>query len=625
MVNRSVFLVFIAAIGALLIASHAIANILANVGQIGLMHANEHEGAISFDLLSSIDEKIDSDLTRATTFFAHSLEYDATNRTARRGLARIYTAKNNLELAVDLFEDLESDAKQSDPILFLDLLYVYRMAGNYAGIIRLADTRFESVVTPRPLREQELHDIFALAYLEQAVETLNTNTPNRSEQYLEKALEWRPGDLYATFRLWERSREIHDSSKTEALEKALRQFPIEAISPTDEQLAEYAFSVVPDLISNELWSTEQAKTVVSFLVAKGILRDQLQGLLGSLIDQYPSDADWLLYLAELHHRAGQLIEAQRLYRQALKLAPDDPQLLIRLGLIAELDWRNDYSNTSAFRNAVDYYSWSLTIQPEDVFSRGRLKTICHEIEEHSIVAEHLQTEMTACSLLIPTGNISVVEDSAATVSRVLGVPEDSFVLGPNLIDDEGFESWNSQQLENWTLTLWIGNEYNDALFQVQQDSLDAFQGESAARIDGLWVGSDKARRAAYTALQPLSVDLRQAKPIVLDRTGLYLISFAYRTVNTIGERVASIWFTSEPNVLFADSRFVPATDGEWREVIVIAKNSVGNAWVRPSLVSWSEGTVFYDNFQIRELTIQDDYVPSHEWPLIISLQTDVRD
>lgn len=191
----------------------------------------------------------------------------------------------------------------------------------YERAIRLEP---ESEEPYRPLVETPRGDAIAVAYLDAG-----------GREVLEKVKWLRPGDLYVNYRLWKEAQQAGDLTSAAAYSEMLTYFPLEAISPADERLLDYAAEVIPVLLDEGLWDRDKTLNVVSFLVWQHHGADGVAWLLEQLMERYPAEPEWPFYLAELYHRRGDLDRAETVYRHVLALDPNYAPAYLRIGMLYE--------------------------------------------------------------------------------------------------------------------------------------------------------------------------------------------------------------------------------------------------------------------------------------------------
>ena len=335
-------------------------------------------------------------------------------------------------------------------------------------------------------------------------------------------LDLRPGDLYATYNLYRLAKTAGDADAATTYSETLVYFPLEAVHPTDERLLGYVAEAIPALLEDGLWDRDKTLNVVSFLVWQHNGAAGVERLLEQLSERYPAEPDWSFYLAELYHRRGNLDQAAAAYRRVLAMAPDYAQAYLRLGMAAEERGRE------RLEEAARWYEQYHALAPDDLLGLKRLAEVCAALEQAGVEDEScgeaaaLREELEA-----RTGDRRIV-------AELLGVPVEEVELGPNLVENGGFEEWVEGKPKGWYWSnMATGNPWNLAVFQGGEDRGSYYEKEDGMRVEGLWLQADPD-------LQLARAGFWHRKDIVVPPATLYLLSFHYRT-DELGKAAATIW------------------------------------------------------------------------------------
>ncbi len=190
------------------------------------------------------------------------------------------------------------------------------------------------------------------------------------------------------------------------------------------------------------------------------------------------------------------------------------------------------------------------------------------------------------------------------IAATLGIEMHAIRLGDNLVVNGGFEkaTEDAQTPDGWEYRLSIqGNLYsfnhegtNRAAFVAGQDTAIRYSGESALRLDGLYVQHD-------AALDPAVASFQHA-PIFISTNTWYTINVYYCTED-IDNGWLQLW-------LLTDYGFtLPATDRVWNEVTIIAYSGPDGVMIQPTLSSNATGSVWFDNISVRKLSIDSESSP----------------
>ena len=270
------------------------------------------------------------------------------------------------------------------------------------------------------------------------------------------------------------------------------------------------------------------------------------------------------------------------------------------------------------QESAAWYNQYHALVPDDLLGLKRLTGVCTALEEAGLEDEncrqaalrvsgalsqvepetwHLQSE-TSPAVVLQEGLRPHIDDRCI-VAELLGIPLETVELGPNLVDNGGFEEWHRATPVRWRWLNMMNREpWSSGLAVGGRDSLSTCEGESATRVEGLWVQNDGAEpaRAGY--------GYRESQ-VNLEPGHFYIVTLLYRTRSSKGQ--AGIWFSQDSRAIFAGERLLPATDGVWRGYVVLGRSSdpaVLPIW--PLLRNWGEGTVWFDEQRVREIEFSHD-------------------
>lgn len=186
-------------------------------------------------------------------------------------------------------------------------------------------------------------------------------------------------------------------------------------------------------------------------------------------------------------------------------------------------------------------------------------------------------------------------------------------LGEELILNGGFEHRRSCSIfdqSSWcSMAFWepsmmnSGNPWNVGLFVIGVDSAQSYSGWRSMRIDGIYVERRPEREPARAGYWHPPIDVQAGRP--------YLISFVYKTEPQAAHELdVSIWVSKDARVLFAGDYFLPPTGGLWRRVRILGWNRADQVMpLRPLLRKFGEGTVWFDDFSVREVLSYSSSIP----------------
>lgn len=180
------------------------------------------------------------------------------------------------------------------------------------------------------------------------------------------------------------------------------------------------------------------------------------------------------------------------------------------------------------------------------------------------------------------------------ISALLNITPANLKLGNELIINGDFTQYNSisGSPEGWTRSFMsTGSPWNLGAFVSDVDA-------GALRIDGLLIERHPQREYARAGFW-------LSNPITVTAFTPYVITFLYRTQDVIYEPNVTFWLSQDADVLITHDYMLPATNGDWKRVIVIAWNrSDKEATIKPLLHLWSEGSAWFDNFSVRPLFLK---------------------
>jgi tetratricopeptide (TPR) repeat protein len=467
--------------------------------------------------------------------------------------------------------------ERQSPLLYYEFLTALSYNEQHNEVIELykeaSDLAYSQVIT----------DMIALAHLEVS------QSGNARTGELEKVLQLRPEELYANYFLWKRAVENGEGESASFYRDRLAYFSLDAIHPADDRLLKYGAEVIPVLLEEGLWDREKALNVIAFLVWRHSQAPEVALLLENVMRQYPADPDWVFYLAELYHRQGEFEEAKEVYRRVFELAPDYAQVSFRLGSIAELTCSDHNSESyECWEDAIVWYRKYYELKPDDLLVLRKLTEITTLLEQAESFA--LQEKLRAET------------DNRYIVSELLNVAVENVQFGPNLVENGGFETWVNGQPQGWVWSDMTNYPpFNQATFVGGRDSFSNWQGQSSARVDGLWIQQqpDKSlARAGYWLWNNTN-----SKALELKGGTPYILSFYYRTSDN---NSGWIWLSKEERLFWSHDRKLVATNGQWLHFVAIDCNvSAESLFIRPLIRSYASGRVEFDDLQLRNVLLDD--------------------
>ena len=275
------------------------------------------------------EQVVDAERLEAGVAHLHqALRRDPRNVQAMRLLVRVYVTQGQSEAALETLQQALV-VRPDSPLLYLELGDVYDSLGQTEAAIEAYET---GGVGSRGVP-------LAVNYLKLADAQAQAGGGDVAIGLWRKAATVNPDNLYALYRLAQIHRDLGDEERAVEYEEQLRYFDLNAvaISP-DARMAEYQGRAMAGLADDGIWERDKLLNVVSYQVwqfAEGAPGVMAERVLGTLLEQWPQDADILFYLAELYHRRGDLEQAEAAYRQVLDVEPDYAPAYLRLGMLYE--------------------------------------------------------------------------------------------------------------------------------------------------------------------------------------------------------------------------------------------------------------------------------------------------
>ena len=191
------------------------------------------------------------------------------------------------------------------------------------------------------------------------------------------------------------------------------------------------------------------------------------------------------------------------------------------------------------------------------------------------------------------------EITVLNVASLIGIPVQSVQLGRELAQNGNFEKFSRYSLlpTGWKPSLMAsGNPWNRGVFRIGVDAVQVPRlgvTDWAVRIDGITVERASSKEAARAGVWHEPIELAPETP--------YAVSFSYCT-DGIEDMNSSLWIGTDPEVLFANDRSFPNTDGRWMQVVLVAWNKSDQPkLIQPLLRHFGEGSVWFDQFSVQEV------------------------
>ncbi len=419
-------------------------------------------------------------------------------------------------------------------------------------------------------------------YLKLAEWRLKPGDPNSALPLLQQVISLDQGNLYALYQFAKICETLSEGEAllAEEIYRRIQHFAPQGIGPhQDRRLDQFTAATIPDLVESHIWSLGDALNVISFWISQREHEAAKQAV-GWLMEIHPAQAQLHYYQGQLCRQRGELQEAIDALQTATRL---DAQFAP-----AYLEMARTYETTGALSEAISWYERYNGMAPQDLLSLKKLAALYQQIGELEAAARWRE------ELIARTDDIAIVAEA-------LGIEGDELLLGPNLIENAGFEQGETSPL-GWDWSLMEGGDIrNKAAFRGGMDGFEVYEGERSSRVEGFWTETAEDREGARAGYW--------AKEVELGPNTLWVLSFYYRTWN-LGDGDASVWVSSDPEVIFAHDHGWPATGGVWRKAVIVGWNRKASAAVvKPLLRNWGVGKVWFDEVALREIGIQGTSEP----------------
>ena len=535
------------------------------------------------------EQIVDAERLEAGVAHLHrAIRWDPRNVQAMRLLVRVYVTRGQSEAALEMLQQALA-VRPDNPLLYLELGDVYDSLGQTEAAIEAYETGgIGSRGVPLAVNYLKLADAHAQA-----------GSGDVAIELWRKAAIVNPDNLYALYRLAQIHREMGDEERAAEYEERLRYFDLNAvaISP-DARMAEYQGQAMAALVGEGIWERDTLLNVVSYQVwqfAEGAPGVMTERVLGVLLERMPEDVDILFYLAEPYHRRGDWEQAEAAYKQVLEVEPEYAQAYLRLGMVSEsASERVGESASQRLGEAAGWYERYYEMAPEDLLGLKKLTEVYEALGQPG--AARLREELEART------------DDQRIVAELLGVSVEDVELGPNLVENGGFEEWVDGRPEWWKWSnMATGNPRNRGTFLGGQDMLTSWEG-GAALVNGLWVQRFQEREPGRAGFWQVDEDdnRKSLRSIALNPYAPYILSFCYCTEGAY-EDTAAVWVSPDAQVMFQGDHWSPDTDGNWWRFVAVGWNRLDvEAAVRPLLRSFGPGQVWFDQVELRAIYLHSD-------------------
>lgn len=570
-------------VGLLLKCPFVVGYTLSNVSLLRLGNVFDSE---SRSLSPSESEFIES-------LFNSSANINPSALSPRWGLLRLALLRNDKNKVVAYAQQLIPWSSQH-ALVYMDLLKALVTVQAYEEVVHFYDA------VPPPVFTPQVADMVALALLH----------GDSTEAFL-RVLTLRPDDLWANYRLYQRSSQVSDEFGVEQAISRLRYFSQAAIMPFDP-LLNYTFGILAPLLKDGVWNRHTALAVARVWIWQRGGLPGLEQALSDLIMCYPEDPAWQFLLGEFYHRQGKLELAINSYQETLLLDDNYDQARLRLGLIYEKLFSSNGLQEN-LQQSINWYMQYYQRHPEDLLVIYHLQKTCTQFDSSSITSiDPFGPEDGRCfrDIAMLQESLASRTDNKRIAATLLQLPIEAVSLGPDLVNNGDFEIWGGDNFVGWIWSdMFNRAPFNAANFIGGQDDLTLLRGNHYARIEGLWVQFDGAKSRARAGFWQRRNPKDSQREIVLSPDRPYLVSLYYRASNLSDDAIATIWVSDNPAVLWANDYRLPSTDGDWRHFAAIGWNRTGGeVKIEPLVRLFGAGQVEYDALQIMPVTFGEGVV-----------------
>lgn len=286
------------------------------------------------------------------------------------------------------------------------------------------------------------------------------------------------------------------------------------------------------------------------------------------------------------------------------------------------------STVRNLQEASYYYNRYSILAPDDLLGLKRHAEVCTALEEGGVddggcreaalrvSGSGSRVEPETWDLRLETSPAVVLREmlEARTgdrriVAQLLEVPVEDVQLGPNLVENGGFEEWVEGRPCWWVWSdMATGAPWNKGVFIGRADELDSLWGGVAARMEGFWLQMKPELEPGRVGFWQWDASRRNLREIEVVSEQPYLLSFHYRT-ERVSDRAVAMWLSRDQTVFFAGYRTLSPTCGEWRRFSMVgwSRAEFGQA-IRPLVSLWSQGGVWFDGVVLREVTLNSEVV-----------------
>lgn len=499
-------------------------------------------------------------------YLQQAVELDPTNSTAHWAIGRALALTGDSATASQMLSE-SSAAHMNNPLFIADAVSVLSTAEKPISIVDL----YESI--PRPELTEIISDTVALAYLDlitSAGDNLDTT------QWLEKVRQLRPGDLYANYQLWEAASASGNDSIAQIYSDSLSQFSESAVVPSKPRLLlDYALTVIPLLRQKGLWDQDKTANMAAYLVWKYSESTVVEAMLEQMATLWPTETDWPFFLGELYHRRGDWEHSREAYLRAAALKPLSPTVYFRLAMIEEASCESQKDPCKGIETAYDWYEEYFLLAPNDIWVSAKIAELSKRLGKHNLTA--------------PTEASSSGDRSH--VAKILGVPEKSLQLGPNLVQNGNFQTWAGANPTGWLLGTYAGKDDDHGVYISGKDMLSP--SDNAGRILSLWGGATPDGAVTYSEyLSTIPITVTNAH---------YLVTLEYKQHASDEVDLLLIGDMSQAGGRTLVKSGLADTDDQWLRKATLVEGVPTPTGMTLLVRNWGQGQLWINEITVREV------------------------
>lgn len=511
------------------------------------------------------------------------------NCAVKSSLLRVELMLGDVTGAGDVLVDIQSPCLKNS-ITYLNSLIARSLSLDHTFVVALVDNlnipmgRFEAITD----------EMVAFAHISQADSLLHVGRTSSALKHLEAAIEKRPEDLYALYFLSRSELLISHTEYLRAKEK-LEHFDLDSFFFLDARLTKFTADAIEDLLSEGVWSKQATQYAIANTVWIKPTSLSTEHLLKSLVQRSPTQAEWKFLLAELYQRNDRWLDAQVVYSELVDGESDQDDVQLRLAEICEQ--LATISSSCSWQDIIGLYRSYQQINPKDLIVDKRF---CEVVTRYPDI-----------SIIEPTTKMECFETSGyRLLAEQLALDPALVSEGPNLLPNSSFENVKNGHPVNWHfITMANSNPFDRALYNIGLDTIDSLDGQYSVRIGGVWAENSAEFAPPNSGVWFWDEASNKNGKISLLPDSLYLLSFFYRTDEN-SKGTASVWLNAADSLggSFQGEHQLPNTQGAWHQAVLAG--SIGEESglaVSPLLRLSGIGQVWFDNVELRQITLPDSY------------------